>query len=284
MNYRKFLLLLAFFTLFVSQVNAQENSVATWDLGINTGLYIPSNYHAEFYSGKPGNVNNINFILDNKHRYNEIKNLINASDTFFLRELPQKMTYTPSFMIGVFFRRIFENNLSFTLAFNFSKLTAADYFTLQIDPNTIFTEEDIRLYEIWGKERRSSIDLSLAKYFGAGNGIKTFVEFGLNFNFTEVIEHKIGIETQEYSLVNRYLNQQYVPGAQINEYDIQQGGTGYGLMVGGGFSLSNNSSINIEPGFSVYIQKINLEEYNAIRPSFLLYVRFSLGNYFADEA
>lgn len=273
------------FLLLVSGYSSKaQYEAGSWDLGINTGFYLPSNYHAKFYNGSAGNVNNLDFIFGNKYRYDEIRNLINASDTFYVNGIPQNMKYTPAFAIGIYIKRSINKESSITINFNYSKLTIADKFTVLVDPLSIATEDDIRIYDIWGKEVRTNIDLVYTKTFLNEDNVFPFLEFGLNVNSIDVNEHKIGIENQEFSIVNRYLNNSYVPGAQINEYDVKQGGLGYGFLVGGGLKLYNPGGISIEPGANIYFKQISLENYKAFRPAFVVFVRFSLGDYFGSDA
>ena len=68
-----------------------QNSFGRWDLGLNFGLYLPSNYHAAFYNGSSGNVNNVDYVFKNKYWYQAIYNELNAADTVLVAELPTNM-------------------------------------------------------------------------------------------------------------------------------------------------------------------------------------------------
>ena len=259
-----------------------QQAFGQWDLGLNFGMYWPSKYHAKFYDGSPENVNNINYVLDNKYWHDDIKNVLNVADDFYLNELPEAMRYTPAFQIGIYFRKTFDNYTGFSLQFDYSKLTAADAFTLLIDPQPMLGQEpDIRIYEIWGVEDRINIDLLYSKYFKTSSRmIVPFFEGGLNINSVSVKENKIRIEHLEYSLVNVYLNGGYVPGAAQNTYNIQQGGIGWGVSAAIGLKMIFNESVSIDPGFRVYYQKIKLEGYEEFKPAFSLFVRLSLSGFF----
>lgn len=254
-----------------------------WDLGLNFGMYWPSNYNARFYDGSESNVNKISYIFGNKYRYDEIYNELNASDAVVLRELPTNMRYTPAFQVGVYFRKTFDNYFGISLQFDYSKLTAADKFTVEVDSGYIAQEPDIRLFDIWGIEERVNIDLLVSRYFKLKNPMFIpFFEGGLNISSTRVKENKIRIETLEYSLVDVYLTGGYVPGSGQNQYVIQQGGLGLGLSAAFGVKMKFNDQVSVDPGFRVYFQKIKLEGYDLMKPAFSIFVRLSLTDFFTS--
>ncbi|RLD41623.1 MAG: hypothetical protein DRI86_13050 [Bacteroidetes bacterium] len=268
---------------------AQDNSldkqdfVGRWDLGLNFGVYLPSNYHAKFYDGSEENVNKISYVFGNKYWYEDIKRELNASDTVFVRELPTNMRYNAAFQVGIYLRRTFDNYLGFSLQFDYSKLTAADVYTLEIDPNYIGSEPDIHIYNIWGVEERVNIDLLFSKYFKTKNPIIIpFFEGGLNITSTKVKEHKIKVENLEYSLVNTYINGSYVPGAAQNSYEIYQGGMGVGFSVAAGIKFQLSQQFSFDPGIRIYYQKIKLEGYDVMKPAFSIFFRLSLADFFSS--
>jgi len=292
-----YIIIIVFFVLSSQSISAQSDeyddytddseqptaAFGHWDLGLNFGLYWPSKFHAGFYDGSSQNVNNINYVLNNQYWHDEIKNALNAADDFYLRELPTNMRYTVAFQIGMYFRKTFDNYTGFSLQFDYSKLTASDFFTLEVDPQpSIGKEPDIRIYPIWGIEDRINIDLLFSKYFKTNSKmIVPFFEGGLNINSSLVKEHKIQIENLTYSLVNVYLNGGYIPGSGQNTYKVQQGGIGWGVSAAAGVKLVFNESVSIDPGFRVYYQKVKLEGYEQFKPSFALFIRLSLSDFFA---
>ncbi len=257
--------------------------VGRWDLGLNFGLYLPSNYQAKFYNGSDENVNKISYVFGNKYWYEDIKRQLNAADTVIVRELPEKMRYNTAFQVGIYLRRTFDNYFGFSLQFDYSKLTAADVYTLEVDPNYIGTEPDIRIYNIWGVEERINIDLLFSKYFKTKNPIIIpFFEGGLNITSTEVKEHKIKVDNLEYSLVNTYLNGSYVPGMPQNSYNIYQGGMGLGFSVAAGVKFQLSHQFSFDPGIRIYYQRIKLEGYDVMKPAFSIFFRLSLADFFSS--
>lgn len=265
--------------------DAPQKPFGHWDLGLNFGMHWPSKYHAGFYDGDPGNVNNINVVFNNKYYIDQIMRDLNVADTFYLGELPQNMRYTAAFQIGLYFRKTFDNYTGLSLQFDYTKLTASDAFTLIVDPQTnIGQEEDIRIYNIWGVEDRINIDILFSKYFKTKSPIVVpFFESGININSTLVKENKVNIEGTDYSLVDVYLTGGYVPNSGQNVYDIRQGGIGWGVSGAVGLKLVFSESVSIDPGFRVYYQTINLERYQRFGLSYSIFVRLSLSDFFTSS-
>ncbi|RUA28360.1 MAG: hypothetical protein DSY76_04490 [Bacteroidetes bacterium] len=259
------------------------NGFGHWDLGLNFGMHWANKYHAGFYDGSFDNVNTINFILDNPYQRQDIMRELNVADTFYLAELPQNMRYTPAFQIGIYFRKTFDNYTGISLQFDYTKLTAADAFTLEIDPQPLIGKEpDIRIYQIWGVEERINIDILYSKFFKLNNPMFIpFFESGININSTVVKDNKIQIENLQYSLINNYISGGYVPGTQPYTYHVQQGGIGWGISGAVGMKFVFNESVSIDPGFRIYYQKIKLEGYEEFKPSYSIFVRLSLSDFFA---
>ncbi len=283
-----FLLLINSFILFAQSDDNEKDyddpmAFGHWDLGLNFGMHWANKYHAGFYDGSPENVNTINFIFDNPYHRQDIMRALNVADTFYLAELPQNMRYNPAFQIGIYFRKTFDNYTGLSLQFDYTKLTAADAFTLEIDPQpNIGKEPDIRIYQIWGVEERINIDILYSKFFKLENPMFIpFFESGININSTIVKENKIKIENLQYSLINNYIQGGYVPGVQPNTYHVQQGGIGWGVSAAVGLKLVFNESVSIDPGFRVYYQKVNLEGYEEFKPSYSIFIRLSLSDFFA---
>lgn len=287
---KHFKILLSIVALFLSyNMIAQDddseivNGFGYWDLGLNFGMYWPSNYNASFYNGSDYNINKASYIFGNKYWYEDIKRELNSNDTVFVKELPTQMHYIPAFQVGLYFRRTFDNYFGISLQFDYSKLTAADKFTVEVDPGFIAQEPDIRIYDIWGIEERVNIDLLVSRYFVLKNPMfLPFFEGGLNISSTRVKENKIRMETLEYSLVDVYLSGSYVPGTAQNQYVIQQGGIGLGFSAAIGVKLKFNDQVSIDPGFRLYYQKVKLEGYEIMKPAFAVFIRLSLTDFFTS--
>ena len=194
-----------------------------------------------------------------------------------------RLKYDPAMMIGFFVSIRNARNISFFAQFNYVKLQTKDVFTIEVDPATYLTFPDLRLYQIFGTEERTLIDLGIARYYDWGENLEAYVEGGLNLSSTNVISSKIKIEDLEYSLVNVYLNQNYVPNAQTTEYNIKQGGIGYGLFFGSGIKLYFNESLSLDPGFNIYFKKINLNGYQKFTFHYNFFIRFTFKDLFQEN-
>ena len=189
--------------------------------------------------------------------------------------------------MGIYFRYSMKNYTGIGVQFNYAKLTAADVFSIEVDPNSIIlSEPDIRLYTIWGTEKRMNIDISYFKYFKLKNpAINPYAEIGFNVNNTSVVENKISIEGLEYSLINNLQSGSYIPGTGNAEYTVKQGGLGWGTSFSIGSRFCFQHKYIFDTGFTIYMQKINLENYTAINPNFSLHLRMSLSHLiFSDDS
>lgn len=253
--------------------NPQTESETGWKFGANMGFYFASPYTANYYNGSDKNENKISYIISNKYWRDDINRELNINDTFLLRELPQRMKYNTSALVGFLATYQVDKSNSFFIQFNLTKLEAKDFFTIEVDPATFLTFPDIRLFQIYGSEKRYNIDIGVQRLYPIKNKHSAFVEAGINLNNTKVIESKIRIENLEYSLVNVYLNQNYIPGGNLTEYVINQGGIGYGAFVGGGAKLVFSPTLTLDPGVSMHWSKIKLEGYERFRPHFTIFLR-----------
>ncbi|MFC2100374.1 hypothetical protein ACFLRZ_00945, partial [Bacteroidota bacterium] len=281
-------LILLIIVLLANNLNAQETDPfakeksGLW-FGLNIGYYFANKYNAGFYNGDPGNENNINYIFSNKYHYNEIYQAVNAADTFFLVDYPSGMKYDPVMNVGFVLSLRNSRNMSFFIQINYAKLQTKDVYSVEVDPATYLTFSDLRLYSIYGTEERTLIDLGMCRHYKLGENIEAAVEGGLNLSSTNVISSKIKIEELEYSLVNVYLNQYYVPNTQLTEYNIKQGGIGYGLFLGGSIKFFFTESLSLDPGFYVYFKQINLAGYQKFTFHYNFFLRFTFKDIFKQN-
>jgi hypothetical protein len=254
-----------------------------WSFGLNMGAYFGSKYQANFYNGSSLNIDSMNLVFGNKYYREEIERLYNT-DTVVLLELPADMHYQPAMMIGFFVKYNMTTNLGVLLQFNYQKLTAKDVFTMIPGPALNYlTWQDIHVYPIWGKEERMNIDLGISKDFVLGESVHFFAEGGMNINYVKVKEHRIAIEGLDYSLINIYGDQPYVPGMQQQTYNVHIGGWGMGAFLNAGFRLIFNNRVSLDPGAAFYWSQIKLKGYTAFKPHFAAYVRLSYQNLITKE-
>lgn len=247
-----------------------------WSFSFNTGYYHANRYNANFYNGSAGNVNNVGYVLSNKYWRQEINDLLNVSDTFVLQGMPERMGYNPALSLGFSARYSGSGKNFWFIRFNYAKLTCSDYVTIEVDPNTFPTFPDIRLFDIYGVENRMFLDLGFTSYKPINEQIDWFMQFGLNMTNIDVVQHSLRIENKEYSLINIYGGSTYVPGLQLQEYLIEQGGIGFGGFGGGGIRFNVAPGTGLEIGTDIFVSRVNLPGYLAYRPHINLYVRLSM--------
>ncbi len=253
-----------------------EDKVAknkSWCFQINTGVAFANKYQANFYNGSDANQNNISYIFKNPTWYNEIHRVLN--DTFNLMELPTNMKYSPAFCVGFGLKKKFTNHFGVFGNFNFSRFKALDAFTMKIgNKPSGYTFDNIKTYPIWGKEDRINIDLGVSMEIKLVKQIYGFVEVGFNINNTRVKENKISIESLEYSLINIYANQTYVPNTALQEYQIKEGGLGIGAFISPGFEFRFYDNVAVQILGSFYWTKVNMMHYDVYKPQYNAILRF----------
>lgn len=254
-----------------------RKSKDTSDVGLQYGINLlgvfGNKYNANFYNGDERNENKASYIFKNKYYYDQIKEII--GDSFELSETPSQMKYKVAVGIGAQIKYHFVNGLGIFVQFNYASLTSQDAITIVVAPRDYLTNQDIRLYSIRGSESRYDIDFGVTKTFMFQKRLGLAVEAGFNLNNTKVKENKINIEGTDFNLVNIYLNQQYSPGVQQTEYNIRQGGLGYGGFASASLRLFVNDYISIDPGGSIYYKTVNLPGYKDFKFNYAIFIRLS---------
>jgi hypothetical protein len=256
----------------------EKEKVVHWNFGINIGGYYANKYPAAFYNGAPNNINNVNYVMSNYYWYNDIKHDLGASDTVIVDEYPGSVNYRFAMMGGLFIRYNFNFNWGLCLDVNYTNLKAEDAVTFEVDPQSYLTYPDIRYIPIRGVERRVHLNVMLQRNFRLPSRIYLYLQGGLNMNYVRVHQSSIFVAEKEYSLINIYGSQSYVPGLSLQEYTIIQGGVGYGGMVAFGAGIPMTDAFGIEPGFFVNYNNVALEGYDQFKPSFGINLRLLFGN------
>jgi hypothetical protein len=255
----------------------EEKPVRHWEMGVNFGAYFPNKYSANFYSGIPTNVNNVNYIMSNKYWYDDIKRSLNASasDVVVVAGYPTDMNYQVSIMGGLFLRYNFDHRNSLFLQANYTQLKASSVVTLEILPHPI-TMDPYSYAPVIGREGRVMMDLGYQHSFPVGSGINMFIQGAFTLNYTQVIESIFVVGDVEYNMVNLYGDPGYIPGGYSQEFNVNQNAFGFGGMLGLGAGIPLTDVFGIEPGFYVQYYPTNLEGYDAYKPNFGVYLRIML--------
>lgn len=256
--------------------NEEKEPIRRWEFGIGFGACFPAKFSANYYNGTPANINNVIYVMSNKYWYRDIKYALGSADTVLINGYPTNMKYQVSFMGGLFVRFNFDKRNSMILQANYTRLKAEDVVTFEVDPKSYLTFKDLRLIPIVGREGRVMIDLGYQHSFPLGSNINFFLQAGGTMCYTQVIKSMIVVEGTEYSLINVYGNQYYVPNSNMETQYVNQNGFGFGGFLGTGFGIPLTDLFGIEPGFYGQYYPVNIEGYNRYRPSFGAYLRIML--------
>ena len=259
-----------------------------WSLGANFGFYFAHKGTANFYNGS--GTNDIAYVLDNFYQREDIEEMIGYRiDTSFNPpwELPQNMRYDPAMMIGFYFKYNFSKNFALYFQTSYVKLKTTDIFILHLQKYQTTLEPTYNQYGIMGSEERFTIEAGVIQEFEMNDVVRLYVETGINTVNTKVLLNKIEVEGLEYSIVNIYGNQSYVPNTPLQQYDMRQGGFGWGISFGTGIRLVFNEHVSIDPGFSLYLQNVIIQDntnfqptYKSFGASYAAFVRFTFRNFF----
>lgn len=265
------ILLLVFAALTPRQLRGQEVVSSepvhyhdtTWydkgfDLYIGSGAFFANKQNALYYNGSRLNECNLDYIFNNHYWYEEIQREVNRlyphvsiTDEISYREenLDWNVRYKIKTMLHLGARYKFGRNWGLALSYSFTRLTTSSQLLLNyssVSGNLV----DAPVMELHGKEDRSMIDLSASYLISQLNPIaKPFIEVGAQFNFCKAKLFKALIGEREWTLLDPYNGQSYVPGAQMNTYDVIYGGAGYGLSFAAGLKIVVSKSVSIDPAF-----------------------------------
>lgn len=289
---RKFarILVVVVFTTFCVQLSAQRggreqvgdivryNDTTWYDRGFDAyiagGMFWGSKKNALYYNGSRQNECNIDYLLTNQYWYrdilakiNELYPHISVNDQIFYNEsdLNWSPHYNLNAALGLGIRYKIRNNWGISLSYMFSKMTITNKFLLSYT-SVSGNEKAAPEITLYGHENRSMIDLSMSYLFSQTHRIvKPFVEVGAQFNYVKVknfdaiLLDKNNNEAYKHTLLDIYGGEHYVPGAQMNTYDVIYGGPGWGLSFSAGIKFVVNKNISIDPTFYGCFSQYNLK-------------------------
>lgn len=280
----------------------EEYNLMGWRFGINMGMYFANKQTVGFYDGRPENVNNIQWVLNNKYWYEEIRQQLNShnvikhpddvypdwqgeydvwraqngvplGDTTKWWIYYPDMKYNATISVGFYVKYNFNNSTGIFLQTNYTKLKTSGIFQMTIDSINYVANPALREGYIRGEEERISLDLGISKFWPVGKITHIFVETGFHMNSTQVLESRIQIGSRTYTLVNQYGNQPYIPNSNMTQYNVYQGGIGFGIFLAGGVKFIVSENVSIDPGIQFNYKKNNLEGYSDFSMDYYAYVR-----------
>jgi hypothetical protein len=249
----------------IDPLNTFEKNKTGWEISGNFGVYKANKHHAQFYNGASENVNNLDYVFNNYYWRQEIIDqlVIHAQrDSFQISEIPADIQYDMSMYVGFSGRYHYSGELALNFSFNYAKLRTRDMLVLEVFPAYSGMVESFVYCGIYGIEARTNIDAGFLYTFRPEKQITGFAEMGLNLNSTHVKRNFLQIFDKEYNLINIYGSSSYIPNSQLNEYDVRQGGIGFGLYASPGIRYTMSDQFAMELAAITYLKTVNLEGYN----------------------
>ena len=247
-----------------------------FDFYIGGGMFWGGRQTALYYNGSINNECNLMYIFDNEYRTRELLEAvvkvyphISMNDQIGYNEADLNMlpTYNLAANIGLGVRYKIRDNWAIALSYSFSRLTTTNKLLLtytSVSGNLVRAPE----LTLSGKEDRSMIDLSVSYLFsGVHPIIKPFVEIGAQFNYAKVKkfdavlldERNNPVYTQ--TLMDIYNGGNYVPGVDMQTYDVIYGGPGFGISASVGLKFVINKYVSLDPTFYFCASRLHLEPY-----------------------
>lgn len=250
-----------------------------FEYGGVAGFYKASNRTAEFYSGKPGTENSVDYIFENQYWYDEIDKMLELNGNTYILGYPDKMSYAPAFSFGLFVKYDMNCHTGIFLLFSYAKLRANSMITIEVPPPpNVLQLPVIHLCPITGIEERNMVDLGISHAIGLNKIARLNLSAGINLNNTLVKESALYVEDKygkekKYNLVRVYGNKPYVPGSNQQAYDLRQGGIGFGVFGNVGVRMEFSPVVAIEPGLTIYMKRISLIENAIFYPQYNAYLK-----------
>ena len=280
----------------------EEYNLMGWRFGINMGMYMANQQTVGFYNGRPENENKIQWVLNNKYWYEEIRQQLNgrnvikdpddvysdwqgeydiwrAQNGVALGDTTKWWIYYPdlkynsTISVGFYAKFNFNNTTGIFIQSNYVKLKTSGIFQMTIDSINYVANPALREGYLRGTEERVTIDIGISKFWPVGKITHIFVETGFQMNSTRVLDHQIQIGSKQYTLVNQYGDRPYVPNSNMTAYDFYQGGIGFGIFLAGGVKFIVSENVSIDPGIQFNYKKIKLEGYSDFAMDYYAYIR-----------
>ena len=243
---------------------------------------------ADFYSGRPTNVNTINRVLHSQTYGMQIwQNLTNAGlissavgnyDQLQVVEYPL-MYYRTSFTYGLGMRYDYASGFGWLLRFDLAQLQALGAFNLSASNETglLGYDQYVRC-GIMGREDRINIELALTRSVILGDAMELELDLGGGFVNTKVRENAMEIVGVSYSILDVWNGQNPDAGVASYEY-INQGGIGYSVFMSAMLGYSVSGIGTIRAGYTCSHAKVVLENYTAWGWQHLISLRFEMNNF-----
>ncbi len=277
-----FLVILGFLAAHVARAQAfdyQDESPGQGglrlDYGITFGGYLANRGTASYYNGStPFNLisgqTKLEYIFTNIHYRETIREQVgNYPFSLPANPYPDRMSYRPSVMIGLFGTGYLSRSLGIIGEFNFARLKTQDRFVLNVIRNPMgLPDENILLVPIWGVEERYDIRLGIQHtILSDDTQVQPFFELGANMTNTLVKENSIRVGSSTFPM------HQPQSSLYFQERDF---GVGFGAFAGVGARLAVNQSYSLWVGYSANMGKVNLGNNKRFLLQHSVFARLSL--------
>lgn len=282
------ILLLLLTLLAAAPLSAQDERGLS--VSIDAGGLFADHYHADFYSGAPGNANTLLRVLHSQQYGPGIwedlfsQGLItSAIGTYNQLQVAEygSMRYRIAMQLGIGLRYDFGSHLAATLRFDYASLSATGQILLHSGRNNSTTLTNQQAYvtcPVMGQEKRILIDLGLSTRFPLREGFHLQADLGATAVNTKVEANQVLIAGSPYSILDIWEGQS--PDAGQPGYDYQnQGGIGLGgyFTLGLTYQLPHGNSATLH--YTLHYYRVNLPLYDLYRPQNLIGLRFELANF-----
>ena len=184
------------------------------------------------------------------------------------KDLNLMPTYNLCSNIGLGVRYKIRNNWGISLSYSFSRLTVNTKFLLYVPgqvPSNTYPMPEMTLS---AKEDRSMIDLSMSYLFSnVHRVIKPFLELGAQFNYVRVKKFDALLldgknnPVLTLTLLDPYGGENYVPGVDMQTYDVIYGGPGFGGSFAAGLKIAVNKYVSLDPTFYGCFSHLHIKPY-----------------------
>ena len=254
-----------------------------FDFYIGGGIFWGGKQTALCYNGSKYNEYGLDYLFSNEYYCRDLLEAvvkvyphISMSDQigYDERDLNMEPTYNLSACVTLGVRYKIRNNWGISLSYTFSRLTTTNKLLLTY---TSISGNNYKAPELTlsGKEDRSMIDLSASYLFsGVHRMVKPFVELGAQFNYVKVKQFEAvlldekNVPQYTLSLLDPYGGAGYVPGVDMQTYDVIYGGPGFGFSFSAGLKIAIKNSVSIDPTFYGNVSQLYLKPYGQSTFSF----------------
>ena len=268
---------------------AMDEKIKGFDFYFNGGMYLGNKFTASYYNGI-SNTDEVSIqrVLGNTYYKQSIDDLIEDKQDIILddegiqlSEIDKNMRYNVSFLFGIGVLYHLNRNFALSISFSQARLTTIGGVTFTYNSGVPGNERSqILEYNLVGKEIRNFFEFGMTYTIRSYKHILPFFELAAQVNNVKVQSADLVIENSNYTMMDIYAGQTYVPNSGLTEIEPYLGGSGGGVMGGFGVRIPFSKSIALEPVFQLQYTFINLavNDLKKMMPNYNLMVRIIVGD------